>query len=298
MLILIIVGILCAKLKLISSSTNKELSQFVLQVVNPVVIFMSYQKEYEARLVKNLLLTFAFSAIAFAVTILLAYLFIWKKDGRHTEVERFSAIYSNCAFMGIPLVNALFDSEGVFYLTAFLTVFNIVIWTHGVITISGEKDFKQVLKVFYSPTIIAIVLGIITFFLKIKLPEVPTSALQFISNINTPMAMIVSGVTISATKISDLLKNVRIYYVCLVKLLIVPLVTALVMMPFNIDEMVRMTIVITTAAPPAAMCTLFCLKYNKNSVYASEIFAAGTILSVLTLPLVVNLTEKLTNLLH
>ncbi|MDE6538860.1 MAG: AEC family transporter, partial [Ruminococcus sp.] len=298
MLILIIVGILCAKLKLISSSTNKELSQFVLQVVNPVVIFMSYQKEYEARLVKNLLLTFAFSAIAFAVTILLAYLFIWKKDGRHTEVERFSAIYSNCAFMGIPLVNALFDSEGVFYLTAFLTVFNIVIWTHGVITISGEKDFKQVLKVFYSPTIIAIVLGIITFFLKIKLPEVPTSALQFISNINTPMAMIVSGVTISATKISDLLKNVRIYYVCLVKLLIVPLVTALIMMPFNIDEMVRMTIVITTAAPPAAMCTLFCLKYNKNSVYASEIFAAGTILSVLTLPLVVNLTEKLTNLLH
>ncbi len=298
MLILIIVGIICAKLKLISSSTNKELSQFVLQVVNPVVIFMSYQKDYEARLVKNLLLTFLFSVIAFAVTILVAYLFIWKKDDRHTEIERFSAIYSNCAFMGIPLVNALFGSEGVFYLTAFLTVFNIVIWTHGVITISGEKDFKQVIKVFYSPTIIAIVLGIITFFLKIKLPDVPTSALQFIANINTPMAMIVSGVTISSTKITELLKNVRIYYVCLVKLLIIPLIVALVMIPFNIDEMVRMTIVITSAAPPAAMCTLFCLKYNKNSVYASEIFAAGTILSVITLPVVVNLTEKLTNLLH
>lgn len=298
MLILIIVGVLCAKLKLISSATNKELSQFVLQVVNPVVIFMSYQKDYEARLVKNLLLTFALSVIAFAVTIAVVYLLIRKKEDRHTEVERFSAIYSNCAFMGIPLVNALFGSEGVFYLTAFLTVFNIVIWTHGVITISGEKDFKQVVKVFYSPTIIAIVLGIITFFLKIKLPSVPTSALQFIANINTPMAMIVSGVTISTTKISDLIKNVRIYYICLVKLLIVPLVTALVMMPFNIDEMVRMTVVITVSAPPAAMCTLFCLKYNKNSVYASEIFAAGTILSVATLPIVVNLTEKLTNLIH
>ncbi|MCM1314452.1 MAG: AEC family transporter [Prevotella sp.] len=298
MLILIIVGVLCAKLKLISSSTNKELSQFVLQMVNPVVIFMSYQKDYEARLVKNLLLTFAFSVIAFAVTILISYLIIWKKEGRHTEVERFSAIYSNCAFMGIPLVNALFGSEGVFYLTAFLTVFNIVIWTHGVITISGEKNFRQVLKVFYSPTIIAILLGIITFFLKIKLPSVPTSALQFIANINTPMAMIVSGVTISSTKIIELLKNARIYYVCLVKLLIIPLVVALAMMPFNIDEMVRMTIVVTAAAPPAAMCTLFCLKYNKNSVYASEIFAAGTILSVISLPIVVNLTEKLTNLFH
>lgn len=298
MLILIVVGVLCAKLKLISTATNKELSQFVLQVVNPVVIFMSYQKDYEARLVKNLLLTFALSVLAFAVTLAVAYLFIRKKEDRHTEVERFSAIYSNCAFMGIPLMSALFKEEGVFYLTAFITVFNLVIWTHGVITISGEKNMKQVIKVFYSPTIIAIVLGIITFFLKIRLPEIPTKALNFIKDINTPMAMIVSGVTISATNVPKLLKNFRVYFVCLVKLVIIPLILSLVMSPLNVDEKVRMTIIVAVAAPPAAMCTLFCLRYNKNSVYASEIFAAGTILSVATLPLVVNLTEKLTNLLH
>lgn len=298
MLILIVVGILCARLKLISTSTNKELSQFVLQVVNPVVIFMSYQKDYETRLVKNLLLTFALSVLAFAVTLAVAYLVIRKKEDRHTEVERFSAIYSNCAFMGIPLMSALFGDEGVFYLTAFITVFNLVIWTHGVITISGEKNMKQLVKVFYSPTMIAIALGIITFFLKIRIPAVPAEALGFIRDINTPMAMIVSGVTISATNVPKLLKNVRVYFICLVKLLIIPLVLALVMSPLNVDEKVRMTIIVAIAAPPAAMCTLFCLRYNKNSVYASEIFAAGTILSVITLPVVVNLTEKLTNLIH
>lgn len=308
MLILIMVGVLCAKLKLISSATNKELSQFVLQVVNPVVIFMSYQKDYEARLVKNLLLTFALSVLAFAVTLAVSYLLIRKKENRHTEVERFSAVYSNCAFMGIPLMSALFGDEGVFYLTAFITVFNLVIWTHGVITISGEKNMKQVVKVFYSPTIIAIVLGIISFFLRGMVHDVPDavksilavpeSALNFIKEINTPMAMIVSGVTISATNVPKLLKNVRVYLVCLVKLLIIPLVLALVLSPFGVDEKVRMTVIVAVASPPAAMCTLFCLRYNKNSVYASEIFAAGTILSVLTLPVVVNLTEKLTNLLH
>lgn len=298
MLILIVVGILCARLKLISTSTNKELSQFVLQVVNPVVIFMSYQKDYETRLVKNLLLTFTLSVLAFAVTLAVAYLVIRKKEDRHTEVERFSAIYSNCAFMGIPLMSALFGDEGVFYLTAFITVFNLVIWTHGVITISGEKNMKQLVKVFYSPTMIAIALGIITFFLKIRIPAVPAEALGFIGSINTPMAMIVSGVTISATNVPKLLKNVRVYFICLVKLLIIPLVLALAMSPLNIDEKVRMTIIVAVASPPAAMCTLFCLRYNKNSVYASEIFAAGTILSVMTLPVVVNLTEKLTNLIH
>lgn len=298
MLILIAVGVLCAKLKIISSDTNKELSKFVLQVVNPVVIFMSYQKEYEARLVKNLLITFALSVLAFAVILAVAYIFVRKKDGRHTEVERFSSIYSNCAFMGIPLMSALFGDEGVFYLTAFITVFNLVVWTHGVIIISGEKNMKEVVKVFYSPTMIAIVLGILTFFLKIKLPAVPVSALNFIKEINTPMAMIVSGVTISATNVPKLLKNTRLYFICLVKLIIIPAVLALVMSLFSVDEEVRMTVIVAAASPPAAMCTLFCIKYNKNSVYASEIFTAGTILSVLTLPAIVKLTEILTNLLH
>ena len=298
MLILIAVGVLCAKLKIISSDTNRELSKFVLQVVNPVVIFMSYQKEYETRLVKNLLITFALSVLAFAVILAVAYIFVREKDGRHTEVERFSSIYSNCAFMGIPLMSALFGDEGVFYLTAFITVFNLVVWTHGVIIISGEKNVKEVVKVFYSPTMIAIVLGILTFFLKIKLPAVPESALNFIKEINTPMAMIVSGVTISATNVPKLLKNARLYFICLVKLIIIPAVLALVMSLFSVDEEVRMTVIVAAASPPAAMCTLFCIKYNKNSVYASEIFTAGTILSVLTLPVIVKLTEILTNLLH
>ena len=288
MLILIAVGVLCAKLKIISSETNKELSKFVLQVVNPVVIFMSYQKKYEARLVKNLLFTFILSLLAFAIILAVAY----------TEVERFSSIYSNCAFMGIPLMSALFGDEGVFYLTAFITVFNLVVWTHGVIIISGEKNMKEVVKVFYSPTMIAIVLGILTFFLKIKLPAVPTQALNFIKDINTPMAMIVSGVTISATNVPQLIKNPRLYFICLIKLIIIPAVLAFVMSALSIDEKVKMTIVVAASSPPAAMCTLFCIKYNKNSVYASEIFTAGTILSVLSLPLIVKFTEILTNLLH
>ena len=58
MLILISVGILCAKTKLISEASNKDLSKFLTQIINPVVIFMSYQTDYKPELVKNLLLTF------------------------------------------------------------------------------------------------------------------------------------------------------------------------------------------------------------------------------------------------
>lgn len=297
MLILITVGIVCSKTKIISKESNKDLSKFVLQVVNPIMIFMSYQTDYKPELVKNLLLTFVLSLGAYAVTILLAYLLIPSKKGRETELERFSAIYSNCGFMGIPLVNALFGMEGVFYLTAFITVFNLIVWTHGIILISGEKSMKNIVKVLYSPTIIAIVLGIITFFLQIRLHEVPAKALEFISQLNTPMAMIVSGVTMAETNVLKLLKKGGVYYICFLRLLLIPSILAALLSPLGISEKVRLTVIVAASAPPAAMCTLQCIRYGRNSVYASEIFTAGTILSVLTLPLVVEFTELLTKIL-
>ena len=297
MLILIVVGVLCFKAHIISRESNKDLSKLVLQVVNPAVIFMSYQTDYKSELVRNLLLTFALSVGSMAILIAAAYIFIRKKEDRETEIERFSAIYSNCGFMGIPLMNALFGMEGVFYLTAYITVFNIIVWTHGIILISGEKDIKKVIKVFYSPTIISIVLGIICFFLKLRLPEVPSRAFNFVVQLNTPLAMIVSGVTMAETDIPELLKNKRVYMVCALRLLLLPAILSVLLSLLPLDEKVRMTVIVAAAAPPAAMCTLQCIRYGRNSVYASELFTAGTVFSVVTLPMMVRITEYLTKIL-
>ena len=297
MLILMLIGALSAKTGLISASANKDLSKFVLQVVNPVVIFMSYQTELKAELVKKLLLTFALSALAMAVMLVGAYLFIRPREGSNTEIERFSSIYSNCGFMGIPLVNAMFGMEGVFCLTAFITVFNLTVWTHGVILITGEKDVKSMLKVLRSPTMIAIAVGLLAFFLKIRLPEIPSKALGYISELNTPLAMVVSGVTISQTSFAGIVKKTGVYRVCFSKLILLPFILIVIFSLFPIDEQVRMTVLVAAAAPPAAMCTLLCIRSGKDSLYASEIFTAGTILSVIALPIVVKFTEFLTKMI-
>lgn len=298
MLLLMLVGVLCYKTKIISSKSNKELSKFVLQVVNPVMIFMSYQTEIHADLVKNLLITFGLSAVAFAVMIVAVYILIRKKEGRETEIERFSAIYSNCAFMGIPLARAMFGMEGVFYLTAYITVFNLIVWTHGIILLTGEKDVKQVIKVFYSPTIIAIVLGLIAFFTQFKLPELPEKVLNYIAELNTPLAMIVSGISMAETDILKMLKKVSVYRTCLVKLIILPVILSVLLIFLPVDEKVRLIVLVAASAPPAATCTLQCLRYGKNYLYSSEIFTAGTILSIITLPLIVELTELLTKIIN
>ncbi len=288
MFILIITGIICFKTGIITKNGNKELSKLVLSVVNPIVIFMAYyQQNYDSQLVKNLLLSFGLSILSFGVLIAGAYILIPAKTA-NSEIERFSSIYSNCGFMGIPLIQALCGSTGVFYLTAYLTVFNFLIWTHGIILLSGERNFKNVLKVLYSPVILSIVLGIIMFFLQIKIPSVLSGSLGFIANLNTPLAMIVSGVTMADTDIIQLIKKKRIYYTSFLKLFLFPAVLVIIfaLIP-NIDSVVRMTIIIAASAPSAAMCTLQCIRLGKDSLYASEIFAFTTVISIVSLPFIV-----------
>lgn len=287
MLLLIFAGIGCYKSGIISENGSKELSKLVLTVVNPVVIFTAYQKEFKAELMKGFVSALILSVIAYIIAISVSYLVVRRKEGRETDIERFSCIYSNCAFMGIPLVQSIMGYEGVFYLTAFVTVFNILVWTHGVIQISGVKNFKSIVKAFTSPSIIAVAAGMICFVFRLRLPGIIADSFDFIGAMNTPLAMIVAGATIARTNLIKALKNPRIYYVTILTLIVIPLliVTAFRLIPMN--ESSELAVLVAMSAPAAAICTMQCLNYGRNSLYASEIFAVTTLLSTLTMPLMV-----------
>lgn len=285
MLILILVGAGCFKLKLLSKQTVTELSGLVLKVVNPIVILMAYQRENKPELVHNLLWTFVLAAISYAVACAVAYLGIRDKEGRETVIERFSSIYSNCGFMGIPLVMAMFGYEGVFYLTAFLTCFNAMVWSHGVMMMSGERSLKSLVKVLTSPAIIAIVVGMVLFFFNITIPSLLAETLEMIGNLNTPLAMIVAGATIAQTNLVKVLTKPRVFYVAALKLLVIPLLCIVIFRFLPLDQTVEMTVLAASAAPSAAICTMMSLTYDRNAAYASEIFGMTTLLSIATMPL-------------
>ncbi len=293
MLILILVGAGCFRFSLLSKDTVSEISGLVLKVINPIVILLSFQRELKAELVANLGWTFLLSALSYALAMLIAYLAIPKRAGRETDIERFSCIYSNCGFMGIPLVQAMFGSEGVFYLTAFLCLFNLLAWTHGVMQISGQRSLRSVVKVLRSPAIIAIVLGLVMFFLQITIPALLADTLSMIGELNTPLAMFVAGATIAQTDLLGVLKKPRVYWISLLKLLVIPLALVLVFLAFPLDKTMEMTVLAATAAPAAAMCTMQCLNYKKNAAYASELFGITTLFSIGTMPLMMVVYEWL-----
>lgn len=294
MFIIILVGMICFKIKLIDNYINKKLSDIVLLLVNPFVIFYSYQREFDATLLSGLLISLGLALITHLFAILLSYLVLRKKKHEaDIAIERFAIIYSNCGFIGIPLVNGMLGSEGVFYLTAYMTIFNLVVWTHGMITVSGKSDRKTILKALLSPSVIATVAGFILFVSRIMLPGMINEAISYIGNMNTPMAMIVAGVTIAQTDLKKVIGKIRIYYIILFKLLIIPIAILFFFSLFDIPKLVLLTSILAAACPTAVTINLFSIRYNKNYLYASELFAVATILSMISIPLVMVIANAL-----
>lgn len=291
MLILIVIGAGCFRMKILSKETVSQMSSLVLKVVNPIVILLAYQRELDKTLVANLGWTFLLTAVSYAVSFVVVYLAVPEREGRETLIERFSCIYSNCGFMGIPLVEAMFGYEGVFYLTAFLTGFNAIVWSHGVMQMSGQKSLKSLVKVLRSPAIIAIIAGMVLFFAQITLPELLSETLEMVGSLNTPLAMFVAGATIVQTKLPEVIRKPRIFYIAFLKLILLPAVMILLFRLFPASETVEMTVTAAVAAPSAAICTMMCLTYNRNAAYASEIFGVTTLLSVATMPAMMVLYE-------
>ena len=298
MLLLNLVGIIAYRTKIVDKNGGRQFSSFVLEIVTPVLVVNAYSEvEYEFRLVVNMLWTFLIAAISYVVAITAAYLLIRRKAGRETEIERFSVIYSNCGFMGIPLASALLGNEGVFYATAFLTIFFCFAWTHGIMLLTGQHDRRALLKKFCSPTMIGIAIGLVLFFCRIQLPGILQTTFDYVAGLNTPMAMVASGISVAQANLLQAVRTPRVYYVSAVKLLGIPLLLTLLFLPLSFIPMeVRTVVLVLMAAPSAAMCTLQCQKHSMNDVYASDIFAMTTILSMAAMPAVVKLFTTLLEL--
>lgn len=290
MFILMIVGLACYKTKIISAQTNRGLSSLIATVVNPILIFMSYQTKLNSQLINGLLYAFLFSAISYAIALTLSYVLIRKKENPNCGIERMAVVYSNCGFIGIPLISSIFGAEGVVYLSAYMTFFNVFIWTHGVLTIKGEREKGTLKKIFTAPGIIASIVGLIMLATGFILPPLASEPLTMLSDLNTPLAMIVAGVTIAQTNMLAALKKPRLYLTSLLRLFVVPLITYFVLIAlFGTPTMSMMTVVIASACPIGAMCTLFAINYGKDEKYSAELFAFTTIFSCVTLPLLVTL---------
>ena len=223
----------------------------------------------------------------------LSYILIHDKSEARQRVLRFGAVFSNCGFMSLPLQQALLGDDGVFYGAVFVAVFNLFVWSYGLVMMSG--DIKQVSpkKIITNPGIIGVIIGMIIFFGQISIPEVISKPIGYFAALNTPVPMVIIGYHLSKVNILSALKDAKMYVAILIRLVLAPVITLLIMWVFKVDTTILVACIIAEAAPTAAITTMFSDKYERATGLSVDLVSISTLLSLITLPIIISLAQSL-----
>ena len=291
-LILIVIGYFTVKKGMFTKESLGSITSFLLYIVTPCLIVSSFLSAESGKLDGwTLLLAAVLPALSIVISIALSYLFFRREPSGRRRVLRFSMIFCNVGFMGIPLVEGIVGSEGVLYGSFFIAVFNIFCWTYGYVMMGGGKVRLKALLL--NPGVIGIVIGLPLYLLDVPVPALFVEPVELISALNTPLAMIVVGGYIAQVKLRAFVSDLAVYKMAVLRLVVAPLLYLALVWLLRPDETLLMSTVIQAATPVAANCVLFAVQYDSDAELASKSVAVSTALSVVTIPLLTVLVQAL-----
>ena len=286
MLFLMLIGFYFTKKGIFTEVGIKQMTELALRIAVPCLIINSYQREFDLEMAKNLGLAMLFTLGIHIVYMLIVIVAFKKREDKKDRISKFSAMYSNCGFMALPLIQAIYGDEGVFYAVAYVTVFNILYWTQGIYLYT--KDIKQLSlkKIIFNPGVLGAIIGITLFVCRITLPTPIGKTVSFMASINTPIPMIVLGTYLVNLNIKETLKNGSLWAVTALRLIICPVITMIILKFLGWETIISMPLILASASPVAAVATLFAVRYGLDSEYSTQAVSFTTLLSVITIPLV------------
>ena len=291
--ILIAIGFLCGQKKLITESSAKHINDIVLYVVTPCVMISAFQRDFSIKLLSNLGIMLICSALVIISSILIVHLVFRGKDETEAKVLRFATVFSNCGFMSLPLQKAILGEEGMFYGAVFVAVFNITVWTYGLVSMSGDLKMLSLRKLIFNPGLVGVTVAFLLFLFNIKLPYIVLEPVEYLSSLNTPIPMLIIGYYLSEADLKKAFTKASAYLCMGLRLLVIPVATAVIMSFAGIDSTLVVACVIASSAPTAATTTMFSAKFGKDVKLSVSIVAASTVLSIITMPPIIAFAQTL-----
>lgn len=286
------VGFFFGKKGMLSEETLSQLSRLLLYVVTPSIMITSFEVERTPENTRQLLMAAAALAGTYALYMALSSLLFRRQDGHRRGVLRFAAIYGNTGFMGLPLIQSVMGDQAMMIAVMALAVFNIATWTHGVLIIGGREHFSP-RKAVLNPGVLGFAAGLLLFVAGWRLPGPVDAAVGYLGSLNTPLAMVIIGGQMAAANLPETFREKKLYLTSALKLLGMPLLTAVLLLPFHLDPIIFSALVILSACPTAGATSLFSQSMGKDTALAARQITLSTLLCVITLPVVAVLAQAL-----
>ncbi len=279
-------GFLAVKTGVLRPEGKQTLSNLLIYLVVPAMIVNSYRMEFSEEILHNLLAAFGMSVLAILIGTVLTLVLTARQKDRRAPIFRFACVFSNAAYMGFPLISALFGSEGLLYASAYVTVFNILLWTMGYGMVSGSSSPKAVVRsLLHTPVLYAMVVGLSVYLLQIPLPRLITQPIELLSGMNTPLSMLITGMLIAAGDLKSIVCDIHIWKLAGVRMLLIPAVCVAAFALLGFQGMSAQVVLLLECCPAAAITSVFAVQFGHDEHFAAGSVVLTTLLSILVLPL-------------
>jgi len=277
---LIAIGMLLAKIGLISKEGRKNLTDLVLYLVLPCNIIGSFQNDSAAHNVTDCLLVFLVSCgIQLVMAIYGKIAYKNQPDARQRSL-RYGLICSNAGFLGNPIAEGVFGAEGLVLANFYLLPQRIMIWSEGISIYAGEKDPKTaVKKVITHPCVIACIIGLILMLTGVKLPGLMLTPINTIGRCNTALSMLVIGSILADIDPRSFVDSTVVRFSA-ERLVFLPLAVLLVCRLAGLNHIVTGISVLLAAMPAGATTSMLAQKYDQDPKFATKLLIFSTLLSI------------------
>lgn len=281
--LLMSVGFVFGRMGLLSGETLSQVSRILLYVVTPCILITSFEVERTPDSQGQLLTALAAMAGLYVLYMVLSVLLFPREGAAHKGIMRFGAVYGNAGFMGLPLIQSIMGDEAMMVAVVGLAVFNVASWTQGRVLMGGWPELS-LKKVALNPGILGFAVGAVLFFTGWRFPAPLDSAVGYLGSLNTPLAMVVIGGQMAQANLAEVFSTRKLYLVSAVKLVALPLLTALALLPFHVDPVVYVASVILAGCPSAGVTGLFAQSMGKDGTFGAQQVTLSTLLCIATLP--------------
>ena len=290
--IIIGLGYFMQKKKILNDEINSKLNYIVISITTPAMIFSSVCTTTIDD--KNMVIYTLIVATAVYIALpIISFLLvkIMRIPMRQKGLYMFMTIFSNIGFMGFPIMKALFGNDAVFYTALFNILFNLEVFTLGVILINYGNNVRMKLdpKNLLSPGVVSSIIAVFIYFLEIPIPGVLANCFEMVGDMTTPLAMMIIGATLANIELKSLFTELRLYYFTVVKQVILPIVVFPIIAFFIRDPLIQGITLVNIAMPVGNSAVLFAKQYGGDVELAAKSIFITTLVSVFTIPLFISI---------
>jgi predicted permease len=294
----------------VDEKTSKYFADIVIYLTQPAMIIYSFlDVKFSTEIVTTALFVFVVSMLLHFGYYGLSKLLFNKSPEKQRYILKYSVIFTNAGFMGIPLISELFGSEAAIYATFYVVSFNVFNWSLGCFIYTKDKSYMAPKKMFLNPATIPTYIGLFFFVLGgfVTIPEALTPAwsgfivpivkdniLFLLKSTVIPLSMMMIGIRLAESNFKSMFLDKNIIWLVFIRLLAIPVCVAFILkgvsmlgvLPADLVTDGSAVLVISSSTPVAAMATIFAERYDGDAVFSSRIVSATTLISLITMPLI------------